>query len=134
MAKYGDKVSLVYRHFPLPMHRQAGKAAEGAECAREQQEQAFWGFHDALFADQKPWTTDDLIGYAEGLELDVQAFTSCLNSGRHAETVMKDVEQGQEVGMSGTPGFYVNGIVISGAQPASVFIDIIDKELARVGG
>jgi len=134
LAKYGDKVSLVYRHFPLPMHRQAGKAAEGAECAREQDEAAFWSYHDALFADQKPWSNDDLIGYAEELELDVQAFTSCLNSGRHAATVMKDVEEGQAVGMSGTPGFYVNGMVISGAQPASVFIDLIDRELARVGG
>ncbi len=134
MGKYGDKVSLVYRHFPLPMHREAGKAAEGAECAREQNEGAFWSFHDALFADQKPWQTDDLIGYAEGLELDVQEFTRCLNSDRHAATVMKDIEDGQAVGMSGTPGFYVNGIVISGAQPASVFYDIIDRELERVGG
>ncbi len=132
--KYGDKVSVVYRHFPLPMHRQAGKAAEAAECAREQKPDAFWGYHDALFADQKPWTTADLVGYAEGLSLDVQEFSSCLNSGRHAATVLQDMEDGQAVGMSGTPGFYINGMVLSGAQPISAFTKVIDKELARIGG
>jgi protein-disulfide isomerase len=130
-AKYGDKVSVVYRHFPLPMHPQAPLASEAAECANEQEQ--FWGYHDALFADQKAWTTEDLQGYARTLSLDAEAFDSCLASRRHAPTVAQDLEEGRAAGMSGTPGFYVNGMVVSGAQPASVFIALIDRELRRLG-
>jgi len=128
--KYGDKVSVVYRHFPLPMHRQAGKAAEASECAHDQGR--FWDYHDALFADQRPWSQADLVRYARELELDMEAFEACLTSGAKAEVVADDMADGRAVGMSGTPGFYINGVVLSGAQPLSAFDEVITSELRRL--
>lgn len=129
--KYGDKVSVVYRHFPLPMHRQAGKAAEAAECAGDQGQ--FWAFHDMLFADQKGWSEADLTGYAKELGLKMKPFEECLSSGAKAEVVADDMSDGRAVGMSGTPGFYVNGMMLSGAQPLAAFEQLIDAELKRLG-
>ncbi len=126
--KYGKQVSIVYRHFPLPMHKQAGKAAEAAECANEQGK--FWEYHDALFADTKAWTDDDYKAIAKDVGLKKKPFAECLESGKHEATVQDDMEAGRMVGMSGTPGFYINGIVLTGAQPIEVFADVIDRELA----
>jgi protein-disulfide isomerase len=127
--KYGDKVSIVYRHFPLPMHKQATRAAEASECADDQG--GFWKFHDALFADQKPWTDTDFVNYAKSAGLDSDKLIACLEAGTHKPTVDKDIEAGKNAGMGGTPGFYVNGVVLNGAQPIEVFSDVIDAELAR---
>ncbi|MFT4625011.1 MAG: putative DsbA family dithiol-disulfide isomerase [Myxococcota bacterium] len=129
--EYGDKVSVVFRHFPLPFHKEAGLAAQGAECAGEQGK--FWEFHDMLFANQKALFEADLKGYAGKVGADQAKFDECLSSGRHAKTVEADLEYGKTVGMSGTPGFYINGLVISGAQPFENFKEVIDAELARKG-
>jgi protein-disulfide isomerase len=127
--KYGDKVSVVYRHFPLPMHKQAHRAAQAAQCAHEQD--GFWKFHDALFADQKAWTDTDYAAYAKSAGLDADKLVACVESGRHAATVDADVKDGRNAGMGGTPGFYINGVVLTGAQPLPSFVDVIDAELAR---
>lgn len=129
--KYGDKVSVVYRHFPLPMHTQAHRAAEASQCANDQGN--FWKFHDALFADQKAWTDGDYESYAKTAELDVKKFKKCLEDNAHIATVDEDMADGRMVGMGGTPGFYVNGIVLSGSRPFEEFVEVIDSELARLG-
>ncbi len=129
--KYGDKISVVFRHFPLDFHDKAQKAAEASECANDQGK--FWEYHDQLFANQQAMGQADLERYATVLELDVAAFTECLNSGKHAPTVATDLEDGAAAGMSGTPGFFVNGRFIGGAQPIEVFSEIIDAELAKKG-
>lgn len=129
--KYGDKVSIVYRHFPLPMHDKAHRAAEASQCANDQGQ--FWTFHDALFADQKPWTDDDFKGIAKTAGIDVKKFEDCLSAGTHVATVDEDMEDGRKAGMNGTPGFYINGIVLSGARPFEDFVDVIDEELAKGG-
>ncbi|HHO54569.1 MAG TPA: hypothetical protein ENK18_27770 [Deltaproteobacteria bacterium] len=129
--KYGkDKVSIVYRHFPLPSHPQAASAAAASECAHEQG--AFWAFHDALFAAPMAWSDDDYVRLATDVGVKKKPFKECLASNRHAATVEDDVQDGRRAGMSGTPGFYINGVVLTGAQPISVFSEIIDRELARV--
>lgn len=129
--KYGEKVSVVYRHFPLPMHPQAHRAAEAAQCANDQGQ--FWTFHDALFGDQKSWSDADFEGYAKTAGIDVKKFKDCLSAGTHIATVDEDMADGKKVGMSGTPGFYVNGIVMSGARPFEEFVEVIDRELANGG-
>lgn len=129
--KYGEKVSVVYRHYPLPFHNAAHRAAEASACANELGD--FWKFHDALFADQKSWSDEDYRSYAKAAGLNEKKFDECLQSGRHAAAVDADIEDGRLVGMGGTPGFYVNGVVVSGAQPLEVFVEIIDAELARQG-
>jgi protein-disulfide isomerase len=130
VAKYGDKVSIAFRHFPLPMHPQAERAAQASMCANDQG--GFWKFHDALFADRKAWTDDDFRDYAKKAKLDGKKFGDCLQKGQHADLVKRDMEAGEAVGMNGTPGFYINGIVLTGARPLEDFVQIIDAELARV--
>lgn len=129
--KYGDKVSVVYRHFPLPMHDRAHMAAQASECANDQD--GFWPYHDILFENTGRMQDEDLQRYAREAKLDGAAFDACLASGKHASTVDKDMEEGGAVGMSGTPGFYINGVMLSGAQPLEAFSEIIDGELTRAG-
>ncbi len=128
-AKYGDKVSVTFMHFPLPMHTNAPKAAEAAMCADDQGK--FWEYHDRLFENQRMLDPLSLVRFAGEVGLDPNAFQVCLDSGKHQADVERDVEAGRKVGMSGTPGFYINGINLSGALPLDVFSEVIDAELAR---
>ena len=126
--KYGDKVSVVYRHFPLPMHPEAIPAALASECARD--EGKFWEYHDKLFADQKKWTAEDLKGYAKELQLDEAKFATCLDTSAKQARLDKDMEDGTAVGMTGTPGFFINGVPLQGAVPVEAFDEIIEQMLA----
>ncbi len=126
---YKDQVKLVYKDFPLPqIHPQAPKAAEAARCAREQDK--YWDYHDKLFQDAKNLTPDTLKRYAAALHLDTAAFAACLDSGKYAAAVRKDMAQGAELGVTGTPSFFVNGRFLAGAQPFSAFQALIDELLA----
>ena len=125
------KVKYVFRDFPLSFHPNAQKAAEAAECAGEQGR--FWDMHDYLFENQDYLAVENLKGYAKDLDLDTEEFNDCLDSGRMAEEVENDLLEGQSYGVSGTPGFFINGKLISGAQPYSVFEQEIEAALAAVG-
>ncbi|MBZ4422403.1 thioredoxin domain-containing protein [Myxococcus sp. RHSTA-1-4] len=127
LKEYGDKVRLVFRHFPLDFHKQAPKASEAALCAGDQGK--FWEMHDTLFANQQKLEVPDLKQHAADLKLDTAKFDKCLDSGEKAATVQKDLEDGKKVGVSGTPAFFINGILLSGAQPFEEFKSIIDEEL-----
>jgi protein-disulfide isomerase len=129
LAKYGDKVSLAYRDFPLTsIHAQAQIAAEASRCALEQGK--FWEYHDQLFASSN-LDKDTLVEYARNLKLDDKQFGACLSSGKYKADIAKDLEEGRKAGISGTPHFFINGIVTSGSQPQDAFNRIIDDELAR---
>jgi protein-disulfide isomerase len=130
LSHYGDKVSVVFRHFPLSFHADAHLASQGAECAGEQGK--FWEFHDMLFANQQALKAADMSGYATSLQLDIKEFDSCVSVGTHAEKVDNDMAAGSAVGMNGTPGFYINGIPLVGAVPFDMFKEVIDAELARL--
>jgi predicted DsbA family dithiol-disulfide isomerase len=129
VAHYGDKVSVVFKHFPLDFHKEAHLAAQAAECAREQGK--FWEYHDMLFANQQNLAPSSLVEYALQLDLEAEPFEACLQEQRYAGRVNADLVQGGTAGMSGTPGFYINGILLSGAQPLENFKEIIDEELAQ---
>lgn len=131
VERYGDKVRVVFRDFPLPMHRDAPKAAEAGQCAAEQGK--FWEMHDKMFENQAALGVDALKKSAADLGLDAAKFNECLDSGKHAEDVKKDTESGQSFGVSGTPAFFINGRMISGAQPFENFAKVIDDELQRKG-
>jgi protein-disulfide isomerase len=129
LAKYGDKVSFSYRDFPLSaIHSQAMIAAEASRCALEQGK--FWEYHDQLFTSSK-LEKDDLLGYARDLKLDNKQFESCLTSEKYKADIEKDTQDGRKAGVSGTPGFFINGVEISGAKPKDEFTKLIDDELAR---
>jgi predicted DsbA family dithiol-disulfide isomerase len=126
---YADTVRIVYRQFPLTnVHPHAQKAAEASLCAGEQGR--FWEMHDSLFGFQEDLTIDSLKLRAMELGLDVPAFDTCLDSGRHAETIRKDKEDAARLGVSGTPTLFVNGRIILGNQPAELRA-LIDDELSR---
>jgi len=128
---YGDKVRWVFRHFPLDFHAQARKAGEAGACAGEQGR--FWEMHDAMFANPGKLQVADLKEAAKALDLDPASFDRCLDSGKYADRVERDVEVGSRSGVSGTPAFFVNGRPIIGAQPFEAFQQVIDDELRRLG-
>jgi protein-disulfide isomerase len=129
-AKYiqTGKVKLVYRDFPLSFHQQAQKAGEAAECAGEQGK--YFEMHDKLFESGVTGGVASFKQYAADLGLNTADFNTCLDSGAQASEVQKDFRDGQAAGVQGTPGFIVNGQLVSGAQPFSVFEQIIEAELA----
>ncbi len=129
LAKYPTKVRLAYRDFPLSqIHPQAELAAEASRCALEQGK--FWEYHDMLFEHPNQLGRDLLEQHAAMLGLDGKQFQVCLDSGRYQSSIAQDLQEGARAGVTGTPGFFVNGIFVSGAQPPSVFEKIIESELA----
>jgi protein-disulfide isomerase len=130
LSTYGDRIRLVYRHYPLPNHPNARPAAEASACANEQGK--FWEYHDRLFANQSRLTADDLKQHAAALGLDAGKFNACVDSRRFQKDVDEDAAAGQLAGVSGTPHFFINGRPLSGAQPFEAFQEVIDDELQLV--
>jgi protein-disulfide isomerase len=131
LAKYGDKVSFSYRDFPLTaIHSQAMISAEASRCALEQGK--FWEYHDQLFTASK-LEKDDLVGYARNLKIDEKQFESCVTGEKYKADIEKDEAEGRNAGVNGTPGFFINGVFLNGAQPKEAFTNVIDDELSRAG-
>jgi protein-disulfide isomerase len=129
LAKYPTQVRLVYKHMPLDsLHPRARRAAEASWCA--QQQGRFWEYHDALYADGSAGTDPELTALAQRTGLDMAAFGACLAGDEAAAVVQRHVEEGARFGVSGTPGFFVNGRFLSGAQPLENFVRVIEEELA----
>ncbi|HLC51942.1 MAG TPA: thioredoxin domain-containing protein [Candidatus Nanoarchaeia archaeon] len=122
------KVKLVYKDFPLSFHPNAQKAAEAAECAADQGK--FWEMHDLLFERGVAGGTASFKAYAKELDLKASDFDSCLDSGKTASEIQADMALGGQSGIQGTPGFVVNGQIISGAQPFTVFQQVIEAALS----
>jgi protein-disulfide isomerase len=130
LARYGDRIRHVHRDFPLDqLHPQARKAHEAARCAADQGE--FWAYHDLLFANAPRASLQDLKGFAAQLKLDATRFEECLTGGAHEAAVQRDFDEGVRLGVTGTPGFFVNGRALQGAQPLDRFIALIEEELTR---
>lgn len=124
-------VKHVFKDFPLnSIHPQAAKAAEAAQCAGAQQQ--YWAMHDKLFALQQVWSgkteaPEIFKEYAVDLGLDSAAFNECLDSGQFAAKVAKDLQEGAQRGVTGTPAFFINDWFVSGAQAFDVFQQTISK-------
>jgi len=128
--KYGDKVRLVYRDFPLDkIHPNAHKAAEASNCAADQGK--FWEYHDALFANPSKLGPNDLKATAAKLGINAVEFGQCLDGGKYAGKVSSDTSAGNDLGVEGTPTFFINGRTLSGAASPQAFDSIIDEELAQ---
>lgn len=125
LEEYGDQVRLVYRDFPVV----GGEVhALAAECADQQD--AFWPYHDALFADTRGFSSlDDFLALAEELDLDTDAFSQCIESEETQAEIVNDYQDGRSYGVTGTPTFFINGKRLIGAQPFAQFAAIIDEEL-----
>ncbi|MGH7571769.1 MAG: DsbA family protein [Gemmatimonadota bacterium] len=119
MALHGDAIRVEYRHYPLPMHAHAKRAAQAAVEAQRQGE--FWDYYELLFRNRERLADVDLVGYADSLGLDSQAFAAALADSRHARRVEEDVSLGYALAVTGTPTFFVNGYRITGVPPLWVF-------------
>ena len=129
--KYGNKVRIAFRHFPLPMHHDARPASEASMCVNEQSSDKFWKFHDIVFKNQDKLDKANLEKFAKEAGADVKKFNECVEAKKYADVVQKDMEYGEKIGVKSTPTFFVNGQLVSGAVPIEQFSEIIDDELAE---
>lgn len=122
------KVKFVYKDFPLEsIHPMALPAALAARCAGEQGK--FWEYHDMIFENQALLSDASLRQWASNLGLNTANFNSCLDSQKYLSEIRQDLQEGDAAGVRGTPGFLVNGQLISGAQPFSAFQQAIESQL-----
>jgi len=124
---YGDRIRFVYRNFPLQNYPHARPAAEAAQCANEQGQ--FWPFHDRLFAEPGKLSDAELKQTAAALGLNAPQFNKCVDDRKFQAVVETDTQAGASAGVTGTPAFFINGRLLSGAQPFDAFKRIIDEEL-----
>ncbi len=125
--KYGKKVRVVFKHNPLPFHKDAPYASKSALAAGEQGK--FWEMHDKLFENQKKLKKADIEGYAKALGLDMAKFNKDVASKKIADQIAADQKLAKKVGARGTPNFLINGKQLSGAQPLNRFTAVIDEQL-----
>ena len=142
LEEHGDDVRLVYFQYPLGNHPWARPASIAALCAAQQDKEAFWTLHDGYFQNQRALNTENVIArsreFLAGSGVDMEAWASCAedtSSEAHQEavsTIERDIALGQEYGVSGTPGFFVNGRHLNGAQPFEAFDAIIQEAKAEI--
>lgn len=122
--RLGERLRIVFRHFPLEsVHPHARAAALASEAAAAQN--AFWAFHDALYAARGRLSDADLVGHARGVGLDTARVEAELRDGTHAERVDHDLETGVASGVTGTPAFFANGTRVAGAFDAGSLVDAL---------
>jgi protein-disulfide isomerase len=137
---YGDKVRVVFRHFPLSFHQTARTQAMASACAHDQGK--FWDYHDKLFTDQDKLTAafggnneealrKKLVEFAKDIEMDTAVFSKCLAENKHMDTINDDMRAAEDAGVSSTPSFFVNGQLLAGALPFPEFKKIIDPALGK---
>ena len=130
LENYGQYIRYVYRDFAR-LTPESTPAAAAAQCAFAQGK--FWEFRAAFFDYQDELGYDFYLKTAEEYELDIEEYTACLDEGRYIDEVEVDGFDGQIAGVRGTPGFFINGQILSGAQPYSIFERMIRRELDRAG-
>ncbi|MCY4204308.1 MAG: thioredoxin domain-containing protein [Bacteroidetes bacterium] len=136
LEKYPEDVRFVYLHFPLDIHDWAKRAAIAADCASRQSHEAFWILHDNLFKFQKEVTSESMLeqigSWLEETTLDLDMWRACASdeSAPSNQGVSLDVDistaTAKRFGLTGTPAFFVNGYLLSGAQPLEAFDDLIN--------
>ncbi len=126
---YGDDVRIVFKHNPLSFHQNAKPAAKAAECAREQGK--FWEMHDIMFENQRELGGPKLEEYAQQSGVTMDTWKACFSSTKYEDRINQDQRVANQFGARGTPGFFINGRFLSGAQPFESFKVVIDEELKK---
>ena len=139
LEKYPNEVKFVFKHFPLGFHPWAKPAAIAANCAANQKDDAFWTLHDKFFEQQKELNPGNVMAkskeFLASSGVDMEAWSKCAEDQSSEEykaaaaAVDADMAFGQKMGVSGTPGFFVNGRFLNGAQPIAAFEPIIKEIL-----
>ena len=129
LKRYDGELRHVFKNLPLPMHAEAPLAGAAALCAQDQGK--FWELHGWLFENQRTLNRVSIVSKAGLLGMDKEAFEACLEDGTYHGRVREEMAEANGYGITGTPGFLINGRILTGAQPIEAFIQIIDDELAR---
>jgi protein-disulfide isomerase len=127
--EYGDEVAIVFKHLPLAMHSKAPAAHAASEAAHRQGK--FWEMHDLLFANQRELSPQKYEEWAQQIGLDLDRFRKDSASPAVKKKVDSDAAEAARLGVTGTPGFFVNGRFLSGAKPFESFKQVIDEELKK---
>ncbi len=127
--KYGKDVRVVFKHNPLPFHKDAPLASQAAIAAGKQGK--FWEMHDKLFENQKALKPDNIDQYAKDIGLDMTRFKADLEDSAVKAAIAADQKLAGQIGARGTPNFFINGRKLTGAQPFNSFQKVIDEELAK---
>jgi len=121
LEEYNGKVKIVFKQLPLPIHNWAKDAAIASVCASKQGNDKFWEFHDLVFAKQKEIKAEnakvEFEGIAKQIGLNTGEFDKCLGSPEVEQRVQKEMEEARSIGVSSTPTFVVNGMIVPGANP-----------------
>jgi protein-disulfide isomerase len=131
------KVYYVYKDYPV-VSFQGALAAQAAECAGEQGR--YWEMHDRLFDNPPQWNDSEeaaitaFRSYAEAIDADADVLAQCVSEGRYESDVQGDYEEGAALRLRGTPAFFIDGALLSGAQPLEVFVQALDERLAAAEG
>jgi len=127
-ATLGDRLRIVYRHYPVSgSHPHAQEAAEAAEAAGAQER--FWEMHDLLFQSQNALNHKDLLGYGEGLSLDMNRFRGELKKRTYEDRVREDFRRGVQNGVYKTPGLFLNGVRHDGAWDRDALLQTLTGQI-----
>jgi protein-disulfide isomerase len=129
MKEYQGKVKLAFRHNPLPFHPKAMPAAKAAYAAHKQGK--FWEMYDLLFSNQQALSEENFKKWAKDLKLDVKKFEKDMKDPAAQKSIEEDSNFARANGAGGTPSFFINGVLLVGAQPFEKFKEIIDAVLAE---
>ncbi len=127
--EYPEDVKIVFKHLPLSFHNQAQSAAEAAEAAHRQDK--FWEMHDRLFSQQRSLSEEKYLEWAGELGLDVEKFKGDMKSSAVQSRINEDKREAAKHGVTGTPGFFINGRFLSGAKPYGDFKTAVDRALGK---
>ncbi len=130
LENYGEYIRYVYRDFAR-LTPESAPASEAAQCAFEQGK--FWEFRADFFSNQESLGREFYLETAAKHELDLEAYAACLDDRRYLDEVEIDGLDGQLAGVRGTPGFFINGQILSGAQPYGIFERMTQRELDLAG-
>ena len=128
LDKNPNDVKLVFKNFPLAMHKSAKKAAAASLAAKEQGK--FWEFHDQLFANYRGLSDAKIEEIAKELGLDMEKFNKAIDDPAIQQVIARDMKDGQLAGVRGTPTIFVNGKPLK-KRSLQGFQKMIDTELKK---
>jgi protein-disulfide isomerase len=126
---YGDRVRIVFKHMPLSMHSKAPAAHAAAEAAHRQGK--FWPMHDKIFANQAAMSPEKYREYARELGLDLRRFDRDVADASLKKRIDADAAEAAQLGVNGTPAFFVNGRYLRGAVPFQDIKKLLDEDLGK---
>ncbi len=132
--EYRGKVNFVFRHYPLPQHKNAVISAMAAEAAGEQNK--FWEMHDKLYENQAEWAEtanalEIFVKYAKELSLDTNKFKKAVEDEKFKDKILRDEGDGAAAQIRYTPTFFINGKIVEGSSSFDVLKSGIDAELNK---